>query len=452
MSGEPRRGFGFLTGLYVVVASMVGAGILTSSGYTLRETGNPWSLLGLWVVGGVMALAGALTVAEMATRLPRIGGDYLFAREAFGRGAGVVVGWATFALGFAAPTAVIARLAAKYLLGGAFGPWRDYAESVLAVLLIAACAMAHAVGRVESAGAQALTTIAKVAVLSGMVVVGFLMGAGDWSHFNVGGWPAPGEWPVLAGSLVYVGYAYAGWNAAAYLAGETRDPARMVPRALVGGCLLVGGLYLALNVLYIYAIDPLEFAAMPMDEVGRVAELAMARLCGPELGRGLSLLLGVGLVASVSAYLMSGSRVLAAMAGDGAFFPSAGRWHPTRGTPVVAVACLAITASLLACSGSFLQLLDYTSTGLTAVSALVVAAIFPLRAKNPQGAVFRMPLYPLPPVLVLVLSAWTVAAVLMQPEKRLSALLSLATIAAGIPLAGWLRPESQPRGASGVGP
>ena len=132
------------------------------------------------------------------------------------------------------------------------------------------------------------------------------------------------------------------------------------------------------------------------------------------------------------------SSLLAAMAADGAFFPLAGGWHASRGTPVGGVACLGFTASLLACSGSFLQLLDYTSTGLTAVSALVVAAIFPLRRRMSSAAGFRMPLYPLPPLLVLGLSIWTVAAVLMQPEKRLPALLSLGTIAAGIPLAGWL--------------
>ena len=438
MSVGPQRGYGFYTGLYVVVASMVGAGILTSSGYTLRETGNPWSLLGLWAVGGAMALAGALTIAEMATLLPSVGGDYLFAREAFGRGAGVVVGWATFVLGFAAPTAVIARLAAKYLVGPVAGPWQDVAEPGLAVALIAACAFAHGLGRSESAGAQAITTVAKLVVLVGMALVGFLSGGGDWGHFNRGGWPGQGEWPALAGSLIYVGYAYAGWNAAAYLAGEMRDPARMVPRALVGGCLLVGVLYLALNVLYIYAIDPAAFAEMPMGDVGRVAELAMTTLCGPGIGRGLSLVVGLGLIASVSAYLMSGSRVLAAMAADGAFFPLAGGWHASRGTPVGGVACLGFTASLLACSGSFLQLLDYTSTGLTAVSALVVAAIFPLRRRMSLAAGFRMPLYPLPPLLVLGLSTWTVAAVLIQPDKRLPALLSLGTIAAGIPLAGWL--------------
>ena len=437
MSAGPHRGYGVYTGLYVVVASMVGAGILTSSGYTLRETGNPWSLLGLWAVGGAMALAGALTVAEMATMLPRVGGDYLFAREAFGRGAGVVVGWATFVLGFAAPTAVIARLAAKYLLGEIAGPWQGLAEPALAVALIAACALAHALGRKESARAQALTTLAKLVVLIGMALVGFLSGGGDWGHFNRGGWPAQAEWPALAGSLVYVGYAYAGWNAAAYLAGEMREPVRMVPRALVGGCLLVAALYLALNVLYIYAIDPQAFATMPMDDVGRVAELAMTTLCGPGIGRGLSLVLGIGLVASVSAYLMSGSRVLAAMAADGAFFPMAGNWHASRGTPVGGVICLGGTACLLACSGSFLQLLDYTSTGLTAVSALVVAAIFPLRRRMSSAAGFRVPLFPLPPLLVLGLSAWTIAAVLMQPDKRFPALLSLGTIAAGIPLAGW---------------
>lgn len=443
MSTEPRRAYGLSTGIYVVVASMVGAGILTTSGYTLRETGNPWSLLALWAVGGLMALAGALTIAEMATMLPRVGGDYLFAREAFGPGTAIMVGWATFILGFAAPIAVIARLATSYMLGDWLallpGPWPAILEPGLAVTLIAACACAHAFSHNHSASTQATTTVIKLAILSGMVMAGLTLGTGSWAHFRVGGWPASTEWMPLASSLIYVSYAYAGWNGAAYLAGEIRDPGRLLPRALVGGCLLVTLLYLAMNTVYIFAIDPVAISAMSPGEVGRVAELAMTNLFGSGVARSISVILGVGMVASVSAYLMSGSRVVVAMAADGAFFSMAGGWHPTRGTPIGAIVSLALVACILACSGSFLQLLDYTSTGLTAVSALVVAGIFPLHQRLGRGVAFRMPLYPLPPLIVLGLSIWTITAVLMQEEKQIPALLSLATIAVGAPLAGWLK-------------
>lgn len=443
MTTGPRRDYGISTGIYVVVASMVGAGILTTSGYTLRETGNPWSLLALWVLGGVMALAGALTIAEMATMLPGVGGDYLFAREAFGPGTAILVGWATFILGFAAPIAVIARLATNYMLGDMLtslpGPWPTVLECGLTVTLIGACAWAHAFSHNNSAGTQATTTLLKLAILVGMVTAGIAFGNGSWSHFRVGGWPAPTEWMPLAGSLIYVSYAYIGWNGAAYLAGEMRDPGRFLPRALVGGCLIVTLLYVAMNTLYIFALDPRAMTAMAPPDVGRVAELAMNNLFGTGVARSVSVILGMGMVASVSAYLMSGSRVVVAMAADGAFFPMAGHWHPTRGTPIGAIGSLALVACILACSGSFLQLLDYTSTGLTAVSALVVAGIFPLRRRLGKGAAFHMPLYPLPPLILLGLSFWTITAVLLQEDKQIPALLSLATIAVGVPLAGWLK-------------
>ena len=116
MSDLPPRGYGLPTGIFVVVAGMVGAGILTSSGYTLRDTGNPAALLALWALGGLMALCGAWCMVEMATALPRVGGDYVFAREAFGPAAGVVAGWLSFLVGFAAPTAVVSRLAANYAM------------------------------------------------------------------------------------------------------------------------------------------------------------------------------------------------------------------------------------------------------------------------------------------------------------------------------------------------
>lgn len=450
-TGEPRR-FGFWTGYFLVVASMVGAGILTTSGFTLRATGNPATLLAVWIVGGLMALCGALTLVELATLFPRVGGDYIFVREGFGRRAGIVSGWATFLLGFAAPTAVIARQAIDYLLVP-FGSVRDSLPAalqsslspLLASVLVVVIALTHGLGHQQSAWMQGWTTIAKLVVLLALALAGLFWGQGDWSHFAAGGWPATREWPALATALVYVGYAYSGWNGATYLAGEIREPRRLLPRATIAGCLTVLALYVLINVVYVFALDPVGMTRRTPEEVEPVAKLAAVALFGGGAARGVSVVLGVGLVASVSAYLLAGPRIAVAMAQDGVFPAIGGRLHPRRQTPVNATLIQAIAAVAVLWSGSFVAILDYASIGLIAVAALVVASIVPIRRRRDLMPAYRMPFYPLPPLVFLSLSLWTIVSSLLQPDRRVPTLLSLATFALCIPLSRLVQGRSKPQ-------
>lgn len=389
-----------------------------------------------------MALAGALTVAELATALPHAGGDYVFVREGFGRGAGFVAGWATFVLGFCGPTAVVAHIAVSYLsapFAGSFEgglPW--WAVPAGASLLIAVVTAAHCLGQSESGRLQVAVTTVKFVLLLGLGVGGLLFGKGDWGHLNAGHWPTASQWPALATGLIYVSYAYSGWNGAAYLAGEIRDPAKLLPRTLLWGTLSVVALYLLVNLAYVFALDPAEMTARPPGEVEKVAELAVVQLFGRETANVFGVLIGLSLVASASAYVLTGPRVTFAMARDGYFPAFAGRLHPRRGIPVWATLAQGAAAIGFVWSGSFLQLLDYVSVGLAAVSGLVVASVFPLRRRG-LIATFRLPFYPWPPLLYLGLVAWTITAQLLDPDKRLPAALSLGTIAVGIPLAGLFR-------------
>jgi APA family basic amino acid/polyamine antiporter len=444
----PPRKFGYWTGTFVVVASMIGAGILTTSGYTLQATGNPTALLALWVVGGLMALAGAFTIAELSTALPHAGGDYVFVREGFGRGAGFVAGWATFVLGFCGPTAVVAHIAVSYLSA----PFAGYFEGGLpwwvvpagASVLIAVVTAAHCLGQSESGRFQVAITSVKFVLLVGLGVGGVLFGKGDWAHLTAGHWPTASQWPALATGLIYVSYAYSGWNGAAYLAGEIRDPARLLPRTLLFGTLTVVALYLVVNLAYVFALDPADMTARSFDDpaVQKVAEAAVARLFGRETANVFGVLIGLSLVASASAYVLTGPRVTFAMARDGDFPAFAGRLHPRRGVPVWATLAQGGLAAAFVWVPSFEDLLNYVAVGLAAVSGLVVASVFPLRRKRTPGT-FRLPLYPLPPLLYLALVAWSIIAQVLDPGKAVFALLSLGTIAAGIPLAGLFRRPSQ---------
>lgn len=448
VASEQSRPYGVWSGVFLVVASMIGAGILTSPGYTLKETGNPAGLMGIWVLGGIIALCGALCVAEMATALPHVGGDYVFVREAFGREAGAVAGWATFILGFAAPTAVVARLSANYLsapfgslVGETIPDWLwSLREPLVATFLITMISVVHCLGSTESSWFQGVTTLAKVLMLVGLAVAGLFLGKGDWSHFSAGHWPRGEEWSSLASGLAYVGYAYAGWNGAGYLAGEIRDPRRQLPRALVGGCAGVMAIYLILNLFYVRALDPVAIMGLPFDQAGRIAEIASRESLGGNIAGLIAILFGAGLIASASAYLLTGPRVVVAMARDGAFPGFAGTLLSGRGTPAIATACQAIVSIACCWSGSFLDLLDYTSVGLTVVMALVVASIFPLRKRTDLAPAFRVPWHPFPALLLLGLSLWTVTVMLLNPDRRVPSLLSMATIGLGILVARWFLP------------
>lgn len=436
---QPVRQFGFWSAHFVVVSCMVGAGILTTSGFTLQATGNPQALLVLWAIGGLMALAGALTVAELATMLPRAGGDYLYVRQAYGPGAGFVCGWSTFVLGFAAPTAVVSTTAANYVMAGVPEQWMQHwpawlvthRHALAASVLVALLTINHCFGHRQSTRAQIASTLIKLTILLGLAFAGLIAGRGNWEHFSQGGMPTPEQWPALGVGLIYIGYAYSGWNGASYLAGEVPEPRRILPRALISGCLAVIVLYLLLNTMFIYALDPVMMKTAPVDQVARVAELAASKAFGDHIAIPLSVILGISLVASVSAYLLAGPRVMFAMARDGLFFRSMGELHPHSRVPVAATLLQGFLAIVFLWSGTFLQLLDYTTVGLAALSGMTVASIFPLRRTLSQVDAYRMPWYPLPPLFYLLLTSWTIVQALLTEGKRWPTLLSLGTILAG---------------------
>jgi APA family basic amino acid/polyamine antiporter len=285
----------------------------------------------------------------------------------------------------------------------------------------------------------------KIILLVGLGVGGVAFGRGDWGHLSAGHWPTASEWPALATGLIYVSYAYSGWNGAAYLAGEIRDPARLLPRTLLWGTLSVVALYLVVNLAYVFALDPAEMTGRQFDDpaVEKVAETAVANLFGRRVANLFGVLIGLSLVASASAYVLTGPRVTFAMAHDG-FFPAfAGRLHPRRNVPVWATLAQSGVSIAFVWVGSFEQLLGYVSVGLAAVSGLVVASVFPLSRQRVPGA-FRMPWYPLPPLLYLGLIAWTVTQQVIDEGKRTPALLSLATILVGVPVAGWITRRRRP--------
>ncbi len=436
---EPPAGFGLATATFVIVSSMIGVGILTTSGYTVAKLGSNQLMLVLWVFGGAVALCGALTLAELSAALPRSGGEYVIFLEAYGRLPAFLAGWVSFQFGFSAPIAVAASASWTYLLGPL-----DIAPELLApirpllgTLTIVIFALIHSSGRGRSMQLQGAVTVLELLFLMAFVVAGLILGRGHFANLA--------DRPPLSGSLVlgmvfamvYISYAYTGWNAASYLAGEIGDATRRLPRAILAGTLLVTTLYLALNLVFALALPAGEIQALadqgPADVVEPIAELAATRLFGPVWSNRVSVGVGLILLSTLSAYLLTGPRVTFAMARAGQFPAVAGRLSSRTGTPVVATALQAGWGLVLLWTGSFQAIVLYSGVGLAIASLLSVGAVYVLRVRQPDlPRPFRVPGYPWVPAFYLVPTTALVVAVFYETPWIAS--FSVLSILTGLPV------------------
>jgi len=407
---------------------MVGSGVFTTSGLLLSDL-PAIAVLVVWLVGGVASLAGAWVYAELAVAVRESGGEYALVSRAIHPAAGFVVGLVTFVVGFCAPIAACAIAFARYA-SAALEPGlpdpsapASLAELAVAAALIVGATLLHARERPEttapptagqSAGvlAQDLLTIGKLA----LVIVFVVLGA-----FALGGAPLPGSAladaslgqlasasPAAMGlGIVLVSFAYSGWNAAAYFAGEVQSPERTIPRALAGGTVLVTGLYVVLNAVFLSAAP--RSALTGQIVVGHVAAHA---LLGPWAARALSAVIAFGLLSTVSAFVWTSVRILDAMARHHERLAWLGR------RPLALALQLALSLGLLF-SASFDVLLGSVGFALSIASALTVLAVFRIRREG-QGA-YRAPLHPLPALFYLALMLATVVATLIErPELSLA--------------------------------
>jgi APA family basic amino acid/polyamine antiporter len=431
--------FGLATASFVVVSSMIGTGVLTTSGFTVYFVGSNQLMLLLWVAGGVLALCGALTLCELSAALPRSGGDYVFLSEAYGPLAAFLSGWVSFLIGFGGPIAASASAAAKYLLA----PLRlddasaAVAQPAVASAAIIALAVVHCLGRGSTIRAQGGMTVLKLGILAVLAVAGLAAGWGRWENLDDRPPLTPSLVVTMASSLVYISYAYTGWNAASYLAGEVDRPQQRMPRAILLGTGLVLVLYLALNTAYALALSAADVRAIVggpenVNAVAPIAQIAADHLYGPRVSDPLSVAIGLTLLASVSAYILTGPRVAYAMARAGQFPEVAGRLS-ARGTPAVATVLQVGWSLVLLWTASFERILLYSGVGLAVFSMLTVAAVYVLRRRRPDlPRPFRTPGYPLVPAVFLVGTGLLTAAVCY--ERPVVSSISLLSIAAGVPV------------------
>ena len=435
------RGIGLTGACALVISNMVGQGVFTSTGFLIGQLGSPSLVIGIWVVGALLALTGALCYAELGVNFPKSGGEYIYLTEAWGPAWGFINGWVSFLAGFSAPIAAAALAVSAYL--AYFHPALDAANAPsvslglftirLGVGQLAACAVVAVLTLFNlrdverAARMQNYLTAAKLAVVAAFLVFGFGLGEGDWSHFDrfverAGAASLPAQFAI---SLAWIYMSYSGWNAAVYVAEEIRDPERTLPLALVAGTLFVAALFVALNVLYLYAAPPED-----LENVFAVGSKAALFLFGPRMAGFFSLAMAGSLLATINAMCMVGPRVYYAMALRGAFFASAGKVHPRWKSPWAAVLYQGACCIALILTGTFESLVYYIGFTLSLFSALSVAALFPFR-KRPGWK--KLPWvsfgYPLLPALYIAVNLWIFLH--FAPGQRWITSLSLLTVAGG---------------------
>ncbi len=420
----PEGAFGAPTATLLVVASMVGTGVFTTSGFLLRDLGSPLAVLACWAVGGILALCGALSYAELVAALPRNGGEYQLLARIYHPALGFAAGIISVVVGFAAPLAASALAFGHYLAAIAPG----VAPVPAAVAVIVGTAALHAMHVRVGGRFQAAVTAVQIVLMLALAVTGAVLGAPSRLL-------APGSRPLFASvgspgfavALVYVSFAYSGWNGAAYVAGEMRRPRRSVPIALLAGTAIVLALYLALNAVFLISAPAASLRGVV--EVGHVAAVG---LLGSGAARLVSALVALVLMSSVSAMLMAGPRVSEAMGSD---YPAlaALAYRTRRGGPAVAVALQAALAVGMVLTSSFDALLGYVGFTLSVVAAMTVLGIFVLRRREPAlPRPYRAWGYPGVPVLFVALSAWMVFHALR--ENPAASWAGVLTVAAALAL------------------
>jgi basic amino acid/polyamine antiporter, APA family len=410
---------------------VVGTGIFTTTGFMARDIGDPWLILLLWGMGALLALTGAMCYSELGAAFPFVGGDYVYLREAYHPFVAFLSGWASFTVGFGAAIAAGAIGFASYV--GQLLPSEPGSTLLVkgfALALIWSLTAVHVAGVGPGGLLQQLFTVLKVGAILLLIVGAFTVGHGDWQHLVMTPRKPEVGLGTLVVSFIFVTYAYSGWNAAGYIAGEMINPTRSIPRTMIGGTLLVGTVYVVLNVVYFYALPVQALAAPPLMPV---AEKVAVGMFGPTAAHVVTIMLCISIAGAVSAMIWTGPRVYYAMARDGflpGFFLDTEHHH---GTPVRSIVLQSLWVTVLVLSGSFEQLVIYSGLIITAFTALTVGAVIMLRHRRPQLVrPYQVPFYPVLPVGYILVAG--VIVLFLSVEKPVETFWACLTLIAGIPL------------------
>jgi APA family basic amino acid/polyamine antiporter len=393
-----------LTGLALVVANMIGTGTFTSLGFQLKDLSNPNVILILWVLGGVIALSGAFSYAEIGTHIKRSGGEYAFLTKLFHPLLGYLSGWISITVGFAAPIALSAMAFVAYF------PFFDLNPKSTSIAIVAVITGIHTRSLTISSKFQNISTLLKVALILALIGIGFwevptfdnsgLLSNSDFSNLIS---------PAFAIALIYVSYSYSGWNAAAYIIEEFKKPKKSLPIALIGGTVIVTLLYTLLQYIFLKHVPIAELKGQL-----NIGTIAMDKMLGEDVGKLFGLAISLLLVSGISAMVWVGSRVTSSIAKDHQFWSYFKR--KKNNVPQRALWLQFVISALLILTGTFEQILIYCGILLTLSSMVTVIGVFKLRYHNKKIKTdsYESPLFPLFQIVFIILSLWMIVYAFMN--------------------------------------
>lgn len=448
-----KRNLGLTTAVLVVVASMIGSGILGSTGLAQENVGNAAGVMLLWVFCGLVALAGALCYAELAVAMPHAGGEYIYLKNIFGALPSFLSGWVSFIVGFSAPVAAACLLSGDYALkilppDGALSAWladhivlfsfdapAPYTALTLSHKKVYACGLVLLFSAIHILGSRSGGIFQSILTSIKLALIFTFTGAGLYVGLSGGGIPLSEtfqdvslDFSGLGVGFMFVFFAFCGFNGATYLAEEIKDPDRNLPRALLYGTVLVTCLYILINIVY--------YMAIPVDQLAgetAVASVAAGNLFGPWVKTFYNYVFAFMLFSSISAMTMIGPRVYFAMARDNLFFKMAARISPTFQTPMMAILLQAVLAMLYILTGTYESISFFMQYALSIFPVLTVLGLFLLRKNNPElKSKYRTPFFP---ALPLFFAFFSVAMMfLAYREWTETSQIAIGAVLLGVPI------------------
>ena len=427
---KPRRELGLFDATMIVMGGIVGAGIFANPSEVAHRVHTPFLILGVWVVGGFIAMCGAFIWAELATRLPGAGGQYLYLREAYHPSVAFVYGWGLLLVTQTGGMAAVAVIFSSYFRGLTGVNWSD---SVLAAIVLLSLTAINCLGARAGSNIQNLLMLLRIGAIAALVVLGMALGGSSLKSEPLLGQPVSfGLLKSIGAAMVPIAFAYGGWQTATFVAGEMRDARRDLSRGLLMGVAGVVALYLAVNIVSLRVLGPagLDATNTPASNVMRVG-------LGERGAQWIAAAIAISTLGFLSQSMLTAPRVYYAMARDGLFFRSVGKLSSGTRAPVMAIVLQGVAATIIACSGKYGEILNFEVTVDFIFFGMTAASLFVLRRRQVGSttAVYRAPGHPFTTILFVLSCAGIVGSAIVAAPGNSA--IALCIMISALPIYYW---------------